>query len=152
MFQILSGSEEETEQIGFRLGTKMKNGGFVALYGDLGAGKTAFTRGLVSALGPGEEVCSPTFTLMQQYAGITPVCHFDAYRMGGAAEAWELGFDEYFARNDIVCVVEWAENIKDALPEARMDVTITGSGEEPRTIRFQPHGDRYKTMEEELNP
>lgn len=149
MVLTISNSEEETEQIGYKLGTRMLNGGFVALYGDLGAGKTAFTRGLAMALGAGSDVCSPTFTLMQQYIGSIPIYHFDAYRIKDALEAYELGFDEYFERQDIICIVEWANNIKDALPDERMDVNITGSGDEPRTICFQPHGQRYAKMEEE---
>ena len=149
MFQIISDSEEETEQAGYRLGTRMLNGGFVALYGDLGAGKTAFTRGLATALSAGSDVCSPTFTLMQQYKGNIPIYHFDAYRMRDVFEVYELGFDEYFERHDVICIIEWAENIKDAFPEERMDITITGSGDEPRTICFQPHGRRYAQMEEE---
>lgn len=149
MALCISGSEKETEDIGCRLGAKLDKGGFVALYGELGAGKTAFVRGLARGLSAGEAVSSPTFTLMHRYEGRLPVYHFDAYRLKNADEAEELGFEEYFY-GDGVCVVEWAEKLQNILPGERMDVKITRAGENIREIALIPCGKKYERIAAEV--
>jgi tRNA threonylcarbamoyladenosine biosynthesis protein TsaE len=141
MVVFRSNSEEETERLGCRIGERLDKGGFVALYGELGAGKTAFVRGLAAGLGA-EGVTSPTFTLMHEYEGRLPLYHFDAYRLTYKEEAEELGFEEYFFGNG-VSVVEWAENIRGILPHERLDIEITSTGEHTREIAIRPSGSGY---------
>ena len=112
----LSHSEEETEQLGERLGQALSPGAVVAYTGGLGMGKTAFTRGLARGLGCTERVTSPTFTLVNEYPGRIPLFHFDVYRLSGSDALYDIGWDDYLDRGG-VCAVEWSENIADALPE-----------------------------------
>ena len=118
-------NEEETVQAGVRLGAELQSGVFIALYGDLGAGKTAFVRGLAKGLGSEALVSSPTFNLMHEYqGGRLPLYHFDLYRIKGE-EIYSLGFDEYFEAPGCVCAVEWCERLDEsALPPERMEVRI----------------------------
>ncbi len=97
---------------------------FVALYGDLGVGKTAFVRGFASVLAPAAPVRSPTFSLVNEYRGITaPLFHFDMYRITGEDDLYSIGYDDYLMR-DGFCLVEWSENIEDALPPRHLRVEI----------------------------
>ena len=121
---------------------------FVALYGDLGAGKTALVRGMGAALGT-LEVRSPTFTIVHEYETKPKLLHFDAYRLADAEELYAIGFADYLSQ-DAVCVLEWAERVPEALPAERLDIRLIGSGEEPRTLRFTPHGERYEKVLEAL--
>ena len=118
-----SNSKKETENIAKAFAKTLKIGDVVCINGDLGAGKTAFTSGLAKGLGIGEVVSSPTFTIVNCYAGKIPLYHFDVYRISDSDEMYEVGFDEYVGGNGIA-VIEWAELISDILPEARYDVTI----------------------------
>ena len=130
-------SLRETEALAEELAAGLQRGDFVALRGDLGAGKTAFARGLVRGLGSRAPVRSPSFTLMRIYAdGRLPVYHFDAYRLAGPDELDALDFAEY-AEGDGVCLVEWPERIEDALPPDRTEVRIEGSADEPRRITVE---------------
>ncbi|MDR0858859.1 MAG: tRNA (adenosine(37)-N6)-threonylcarbamoyltransferase complex ATPase subunit type 1 TsaE [Oscillospiraceae bacterium] len=102
-------SEAETEELGRVLGTSLVPGSVVALSGNLGAGKTAFTRGIASALGIAEGVSSPTFTVVNEYLnGSVPLFHFDLYRLSGADEVYDIGWDDYLGRGGII-VAEWSE-------------------------------------------
>ena len=118
-----SNSKKETENIAKAFAKTLKIGDVVCINGDLGAGKTAFTAGLAKGLGIDEVVSSPTFTIVNCYAGKIPLYHFDVYRISDSDEMYEVGFDEYVGGNGIA-VIEWAELISDILPEARYDVTI----------------------------
>lgn len=130
-------STEETEELAARLAAELGKGDFVALRGDLGAGKTAFARGLARGLGVSGPVRSPSFTLMRQYTGgRLPLYHFDAYRLEGPDDLVQIGFDEY-AQGDGVCLVEWADRIETALPARRLEVCIEGSADAPRRIRVE---------------
>ena len=121
--EYLSHSETETEAAGQALAAKLRPGDVVAYRGDLGAGKPAFTRGLARGLGCHGRVTSPTFTIVNEYEGPTPLFHFDLYRLGGEEELWDIGWEDYLARNG-VCAVEWSEIAPGALPENTVYVTL----------------------------
>lgn len=112
-----SHSPKETENLGFQLGTQAKTGDVIGFNGDLGAGKTAFTRGFAHGLGILDPVTSPTFTIVNEYtSGRIPLFHFDLYRLSGEEELFDLGFEEYFHREG-VCVLEWSEIAGSSLDE-----------------------------------
>ena len=111
----VSNSPEETEELGRRLGETAEPGMVIAFTGDLGAGKTAFTRGLARGLGIRDRVTSPTFTIVNEYeGGRLPLFHFDMYRLASADELFDIGWEDYLARGG-VCAVEWSEIVRDAL-------------------------------------
>lgn len=120
---LQSKGEAETRELGRRLGAVLREDDVVALDGDLGAGKTQFTMGLCAALGVTDMICSPTFLLVNEYhSGRFPVFHFDAYRLSGAEELEEIGWDDYRAKG--VTIVEWALRVAEILPENRIAVEI----------------------------
>ena len=120
----ITNSEQETEQLGQRLGQVLAAGTVIAYTGDLGAGKTAFTRGLARGLGIPERVTSPTFTIVNEYeGGRLPLFHFDMYRLGGADELYDIGWEDYLGRGG-VCAVEWSENVDQALEENAIRIDI----------------------------
>ena len=113
--RYVTNSEEETEALGVRLAKRLEPGAVVAFAGGLGAGKTAFTRGLARGLGVTDRVTSPTFTIVNEYqGGCLPLFHFDMYRLSSSDELFDIGWEEYLARGG-VCAVEWSENVSDAL-------------------------------------
>ena len=121
--EYLSHSEQETEDLGASLASRLRAGDVVAYRGDLGAGKTAFTRGLARGLGCGGRVTSPTFTIVNEHEGQIPLFHFDLYRLGDEEELWDIGWEDYLGRGG-VCAVEWSENFPSALPPDSVTVTI----------------------------
>lgn len=131
-------SESETETLGCRLGERLWPGAVVAFTGDLGAGKTAFTRGLARGLGIAERVTSPTFTIVNEYeGGRLPLFHFDMYRLGGPEELFDIGWEDYLARGG-VCAVEWSENVDGALEGDAVRVDIRrGGADNQRTITIE---------------
>ena len=133
--QFLSHSTQETEAIGEELAQKLRGGDVLAFTGSLGMGKTAFTRGLARGLGCRGRVTSPTFTIVNEYEGRTPLFHFDMYRLGSSDELFDIGWDDYLARCG-VCAVEWSERVSDALPEDTIfvDIARTDEHEDWRTI------------------
>ena len=115
-------SETETQKIGYEIAKSLSKGDVIAFFGDLGAGKTAFTKGICSYFKI-EDVTSPTFTIVNEYYGNITIYHFDAYRID--SQSWiDGGFDEYLY-NDGVCIIEWAENLMDILPDNTYKITIT---------------------------
>ena len=129
----LTNSPAQTESIGAALGAVLKPGTVIAYRGDLGAGKTAFTRGLAKGLGCDEIVTSPTYTIVNEYlSGRIPLFHFDMYRLGSSDDLWDIGWEDYLERGG-VCAVEWSENVADAL-ENPITVTIEKLGEDSRRI------------------
>ncbi len=125
MLRFETHSEEETVNAGEEFSRRLNLGSVVALTGDLGAGKTHFTKGISRGLGITENVASPTFTIISEHrGGRMPLYHFDCYRLRNPAELEEMGFEEYIYGNG-VCVIEWAEMIEERLPQRRFDVTIT---------------------------
>ena len=132
---IMTHCVEETEALGERLAEKLSGGEVMAFTGDLGAGKTAFTRGLARGLGITDRVTSPTFTIVNEYeGGRLPLFHFDMYRLGSSDELYDIGWEDYLARGG-VCAVEWSEIVSDALEGEVIRVDIrSGSGENERGI------------------
>ena len=133
--KFVTNSQEETENLGARLAAGLMSGAVVAFTGDLGAGKTAFTRGLARGLGIAERVTSPTFTVVNEYeGGRLPLFHFDMYRLGSSDELFGIGWEDYLARGG-VCAVEWSENVSDALEEGTIFVEIRrGASERQRIV------------------
>ena len=126
----------ETETIGAALGKLLPAGTVIAYRGDLGAGKTAFTRGLARGLGCTDIVTSPTYTIVNEYlGGRLPLFHFDMYRLRSSEDLWDIGWEDYLDRNGI-CAVEWSENVDDAMEDA-LYITIEKLGEETRRITIE---------------
>ena len=121
---VVSQCEKDTFELGKKLGQNCKPGDIILLNGDLGVGKTVFTKGFGKGLGIDEPICSPTFTIMQIYeSGRLPLYHFDVYRIGDIEEMEEIGYDDYFFGQGI-CLIEWADLIEEILPEKLIKVTI----------------------------
>ena len=132
--EYLSHSPEETEQLGEQLGRTLRPGSVVAYRGDLGMGKTAFTRGLARGLGCTCRVTSPTFTIVNEYSGALPLFHFDMYRLDSSDDLFDIGWEDYLSRGG-VCAVEWSERVEDALPDDTLWVSFArGDGENDRII------------------
>lgn len=148
MKELMLSSEEETMNLGRKLAGLMPVPGMIALYGDLGAGKTALVRGIGEALGT-DGVTSPTFTIVHEYETVPPLFHLDAYRLSGGEELLGIGFDDYLGQDGIV-VLEWADLAEDVLPEHRLDLTLAGSGAEPRRAVLEPRGEEYERVVEQL--
>jgi len=130
-----SASADDTMRFGELVGRRLQAGDTVALVGELGAGKTAFVKGLALGLGIREVVASPTFTIVKEHDAPIPLFHVDFYRLEHAAELANIGFDDYFERGGVV-VVEWADRFLEALPADRLDVRIEITGPESRRIHF----------------
>ena len=134
---FFSQSQADTEALGARIAASLPAGGAViALYGELGAGKTAFVRGLARGLGVEETVVSPTFTIVNEYPGRRELFHFDMYRLGGADELFDIGWEDYLSREG-VCAVEWSENVPEAFDGSEIRVTIEKTGEDGRKITVE---------------
>ncbi len=134
--EFITNSPEETEKVGAALAKVLPAGTVLAYEGDLGAGKTAFTRGLARGLGCGEPVTSPTYTIVNEYlSGRLPLFHFDMYRLKSAEELWDIGWDDYLERGG-VCAVEWSENVAEAMEDA-VRVKIEKLGENSRRITIE---------------
>ena len=134
--EFLTNSPEETEKVGSALGNILTPGTVIAYRGDLGAGKTAFTRGLARGLGYREPVTSPTYTIVNEYlGGRLPLFHFDMYRLASSDDLWDIGWEDYLERGGI-CAVEWSENVADALEDA-ITVCIEKTGENSRRITLE---------------
>lgn len=128
-----SKSEAETEAIGADFARDLPGGTVVAMYGDLGAGKTAFVRGMARGMGLNCRVSSPTFTIVNEYLGPVDLIHFDMYRLHSSDELFDIGWEDYLARG-AVCAVEWSENVSDAFFGDEINVRIEKTGENERTI------------------
>ena len=134
--EFITHSPEETEKIGEALAKSLQPGTIFAYRGDLGAGKTAFTRGLARGLGCKETVTSPTYTIVNEYlGGRLPLFHFDMYRLASSDDLWDIGWEDYLDREG-VCAVEWSENVQDAMENA-VTVTIEKLGETTRRITIE---------------
>lgn len=132
--EYITHSPAETEELGCRLGRTLRPGTVVAYFGGLGMGKTAFTRGLARGLGCAGRVTSPTFTIVNEYDGATPLFHFDMYRLGSSDELFDIGWEDYLTRGG-VCAVEWSERVDDAMPADTLWVDIArGTDESDRII------------------
>ena len=136
MSVFISHNEKETEELGARLAQKLPGGAVVAMYGDLGAGKTAFVRGMARGMGLDCRVSSPTFTIVNEYLGERELIHFDMYRLSGADELFDIGWEDYLNRG-AVCAVEWSENVQDAFFGDEVRVTIEKLSDTERKITIE---------------
>ena len=133
---FLTNSPQETESVAERLAKILPAGTVIAYRGDLGAGKTAFTRGLARGLGYPEPVTSPTYTIVNEYlGGRLPLFHFDMYRLRSSDDLWDIGWEDYLDRGG-VCAVEWSENVADAMEDPIL-ITIEKLGEDTRKITIE---------------
>ena len=149
MIKIITKTPHELEYLGNRLSQLVQPGDFLALDGDLGAGKTLLTQGIAQGLAVTEEISSPTFTIIHEYeSGRLPLYHMDVYRLKQPEEMYDLGYEEYFY-GEGVTVVEWAQIIEPLLPDdyLGMEIVVVPEG---RELRFAPHGARYERLIEEL--
>lgn len=146
-YEIKSDSDDETKKIAARLALLLKPGNLVTLEGELGTGKTTFTKGIAQGLGVKRMVTSPTFTIVKEYNGAIPLYHMDAYRLEHSEE--DIGFSEYFNGAGL-SVVEWAKFIEDYLPSERLNIKISYINGESRSIQFEPTGDHYEKVITEL--
>ncbi|NMD72860.1 tRNA (adenosine(37)-N6)-threonylcarbamoyltransferase complex ATPase subunit type 1 TsaE [Bacillus sp. DNRA2] len=146
-FQFISKEPQDTLEFAKRLAQKLQPGAVIALEGDLGAGKTTFTKGLAEGLGISRTVNSPTFTIIKEYQGRLPLYHMDVYRVEDSYE--DLGFDEYFEGSGVT-VVEWAHLIKEQLPEDILTIYLYHEDEQSRKIVLKPSGARYEELCKEI--
>ena len=138
--EFITHSPEETERLGAALAQLLTPGDLIAYRGDLGAGKTAFTRGLAQGLGCRETVTSPTYTIVNEYlSGRLPLFHFDMYRLASSDDLWSIGWEDYLDRGG-VCAVEWSENVDDAM-EGAVWVTVETLAEDCRRITLEGEKD-----------
>ena len=136
MSTFITTSEEETEALGARFAQALPDGAVVAMYGELGAGKTAFVRGMARGMGVACRVSSPTFTIVNEYPGERELIHFDLYRLSGAEELFDIGWEDYLDRG-AVCAVEWSEKVRDAFYGDEITVTIEKLGDTERKITIE---------------
>ena len=139
--EIITHSERETEAAGATFAAGIPDGTVVAMYGELGAGKTAFVRGMAQGMGLDCRVNSPTFTIVNEYLGARTLLHFDMYRLGSADELWDIGWDDYLSRG-AVCAVEWSENVADAFTGDEITVRFEKLSDTDRRITIEGGADK----------
>lgn len=144
-YKITTHSDEETIEIAQNIEAEKFPNMVICLNGDLGSGKTVFTKGFASAMGI-EEVTSPTFNIIKEYNGELPMYHMDVYRTNGKIDG--LGVEEYFEKGGVT-LIEWAELIEDSLPSERLDINFKITGENSRVLVITPYGDKYISACEE---
>lgn len=149
MLDLMSHSNTETERLGKKLGELLRPGDVVSLEGGLGVGKTCLARGIAAGLRVTDPVRSPSFTLVNEYAGTIPMFHIDLYRVEGKGELATVGLDEYLDKEG-VAVIEWPERAGSLLPEQNLTVTIEWEDETDRRLLIQPHGKRYEDIVAQL--
>lgn len=140
--EYISNGYEETQSIAKAFALKLEAGDVLCMYGELGAGKTAFVQGLAEGLSISEPITSPTFTIVNEYSGKIPLYHFDVYRISDSDEMYEIGYEEYIY-GDGISVIEWPQLISDILPQKRYDITISkdySKGDNYRIINIQEVG------------
>ncbi|MEJ8552694.1 tRNA (adenosine(37)-N6)-threonylcarbamoyltransferase complex ATPase subunit type 1 TsaE [Tepidibacter sp. Z1-5] len=148
MEKIYLKNEQETSEIGYRLGQLLNKGDVVCLIGDLGAGKTTITKSIAKALEVDDYITSPTFTIVNEYDGKYPLYHFDVYRISSSEDMYEIGFEEYLY-GDGICIIEWANLIEDILPDEYINIELNYK-EEGREMILTPHGKHYENIVKEI--
>lgn len=134
--KVITNNENETYNIGIKIGKQLKAGDILSLNGDLGAGKTYLTKGIAKGLGIEDYITSPTFTILNEYEGRIPLYHFDVYRINDVEEMYEIGFEEYLYGNG-VCVIEWGSMVEEILPKNAINIKIKNLGEFSREIEIK---------------
>lgn len=142
-YRLTMRSEMETIEFAQNLESEKFPNMIICLNGELGSGKTLFTKGFASALGIKENITSPTFNIIKEYDGELPLYHMDVYRLDGKTNG--VGIEEYFTKGGVV-IIEWANTIKDILPEERLDIRIKVAGENSRVLLVEPHGKKYEEL------
>lgn len=146
---MITTSAKETRALGARLAASLRPGDVLLLFGDMGAGKSEFTRGIASGLGIAGPIASPSFTILQVYEdGRIPLYHFDWYRMESVEELYELGMEEYLG-GDGVAVIEWPTRCPEAIPESYLEVVLKPAGENLREISWRSAGN-FRTIPQEV--
>ena len=144
---IILKNEAEMIAFGKRIGETIFPQSIITLTGDLGAGKTTFTKGIGQGLEIKKIINSPTFTIVKVYSGRMTLYHFDAYRLEGADD--DLGFEEMF-EDDGLCVIEWSQFIEDIIPEERLEIEIIKNEDETRSLKLHPIGEKYENYVREV--
>jgi tRNA threonylcarbamoyladenosine biosynthesis protein TsaE len=147
---ISTKSPDDTIEWGKRIGKRLQPGDVIALYGDLGAGKTTLTRGIAAGLELDADIHSPTFTLIHEHAGLIPLYHVDLYRLSGDDEVEFLGLEEYMY-GDGVTIIEWADRMDSSLPVQRLDITLKMAGNDIREMILRSDSERIAAIIEALN-
>ena len=142
-YRVTTHSEKETVEIAQNFESEKFPNMVICLNGELGSGKTMFTKGIANALGINETITSPTFTIIKEYDGELPLYHMDVYRLDGKVDEFEL--EEYYHKGGVV-VIEWADTIKDYLPKERLDIKFVVAGENKRVLVLTPYGKRYEEL------
>jgi len=142
-YKITTMNEFDTIELAQNLESEKFPNMVICLDGELGSGKTVFTKGIANALGIEESITSPTFTIIKEYEGELPLYHMDVYKLDGNTDG--IGIEEYFNKNGVV-VIEWASTIKDILPEERLDIKFKVVDENKRLLILKPHGKKYEEL------
>ena len=142
-YKLTTRSEMDTIELAQNLESEKFPNMVICLNGELGSGKTIFTKGFANALGITETVTSPTFNIIKEYGGELPLYHMDVYRLDGNTEG--VGIEDYFTKGGVV-IIEWANTIKDILPEKRLDIKFKIAGENTRVLVVTPHGKEYEEL------
>jgi tRNA threonylcarbamoyladenosine biosynthesis protein TsaE len=142
---VTTNDPDDTLGLGEELGKLLRPGDVVALFGDLGAGKTTLTKGIAAGMGVAADVHSPTFTLVHEHPGRVPLYHVDLYRLEREEEVLEIGIEEY-VHGDGVTVIEWADRMRSLLPEERLDITMRIAGDSEREMVFETSSQHFRLM------
>ncbi len=142
-YKFTSHNELETLELAQNFESEKFPNMVICLNGELGSGKTMFVKGIANALGINETITSPTFTIVKEYDGELPLYHFDVYRLDGNTEG--VGIEDYFTKNGVV-VIEWADTVKNILPEERLDIKFKVAGENKRVLVITPYGSKYEEL------
>ena len=142
-YKITTHNERETIELAQNFESEKFPNMIICLNGELGSGKTMFTKGIANALGINEVITSPTFTIIKEYDGELPLYHMDVYRLDGNVEG--IGLEEYYTKGGVV-VIEWADTIKDYLPKERLDIKFVVAGENKRILILTPYGKQYEEL------
>ena len=148
MSQVITRNYEETIEYGFKIGKLLESGDCILLAGDLGAGKTTFTKGIGKALGITRVINSPTFTIVKEYHGKLDLYHLDLYRLDGLGNDFDL--EEYFSKDGII-VCEWPDNVSEIIPDEYLLIEIFRREEDSRLFKLTPHGKRYEKLVGDLD-
>lgn len=142
-YKVTTKCEEETIELAQNFESEKFPNMVICLRGDLGSGKTVFTKGIAEALGINETITSPTYNIIKEYEGELPLYHMDVYRLNGKVD--DLGLNEYYKKGGVV-VIEWADMIEDYLPEERLDINIKVIDEDVRVLIIKPYGQQYEEI------